>query len=348
MSAIAKALMAAAGQANDFASVAFVATVSALLAIDVSDATAPSQISSLTADLNAAVLVYSKKHDYVFASSGADKEIFAIDVSDTSAMSVEQTLAIGSFTILDMALDDENGLLYAICDDSKLRVYDVSTPNSITYLRYITVVQTGDSARIALDIKRKRLLLNTTSTAPAYTLRLIDVSSPRYPVEIDTLTTLTDEASDTYAQLSLNIVSGHAIQLTEARSRIIDYSSDVLSDVSSQYTRRATTFGARRPAYYRARDKKLFAGNGANGIYDLSSGAWSGTTPINSLPMTILAHDDYRLVTFGYDASGNFLCYDTSDPTVDVQIGSLASSGSSLTPVVTNTASASATKAYGR
>lgn len=347
MSAIAKALMTAAGQASGFVSTVFASNPSGLFAIDVRDAASPALLGSVTADLNSNVLVYSKKHNYVFASSGVDLELFAIDVSDPSSMSVNQILSLGAEPH-DMVLDDENDILYTIDKDSKLRVYDTSTPNSVTYLRYISVLANGDSATMALDVARKRLLINAASATISYTLHLVDVSSPAFPSEIDTLATSTSETNSGYAALALNVVSGRAIQLTYARSRIIDYSSDTLSDVSSQYTARSTTYSARRPAYYRARDKVLFSKG--TSIYDLSSGVWNGSSAINTLPTDIKAHDDYRMVTFGLNTStGNLECYDTSDPTVDVLLGSYDFGGSGyLGGLVTNTSSASATKAYGR
>lgn len=338
--------MMAAGQASGPVDTVFASTGSSLMALNVSDTSSPTVISSHTVDLNAGSMAYSNKRKHVYCSSKSDGEIFSIDVSNTSFMSTSQTVT-GLDEIFTLALDDFNDVLYTIDIQGDLKSWDVSTPSSISLLDEISLRGVSAGGDIALDLVRKRAIVAADNSATNYyELFVVDISNPSAMSELASKTNSTDEAATGYSSVALDQSRGYAFWFTEARSFIIDYSSDGTTQVFGNFVGRSAGVLNNR-SYYRGRDNVLFTPD--NKIYDASGDSLG--TALDTIATEVNCHDDYRLVSFGLtnSATDKLSCFDTSDTSNATLLGEIADAA--LTYVgraVSATSGPSATKAYGR
>ena len=307
MSVIARNLMMAAGQSNQPATLVFVSTGSSLISVDVSDLSAPTKVSEVSADLNAGRLVYSKKRNHVFVTTKSDNEIISIDVSNPASMAVSQTLSIpGEAGAL--ALDNDGDILYWLrMDNGYLYSYDVSNPSNITQIDILTSVglTSAVSGAISLDLANKRALVSSGKivTNGFHQLSLVDISDPANMTELDDSTRSTDELNGNYSKVALDVKNKTVYWSSERYTTSNSYSGDTIGAGSSAGDNGAS-LGL---SYFRKRDSEFFDG-------EISS---------SNILMTF---DDYRLAGFSIiDGSPDELrCYDVSDPSSPVLLGSLS------------------------
>lgn len=351
MSLIARNALMGASQLNKAVSTIFVTTPSSLVAVDVTDATNPTIISTLTTGVGnfngSDRAVYSHKRKQLFVTGWSPStfgttnrdHIYSIDVSDSSSMSVDEDKDMNRY-FTSLALDNDNDVLYGIrystnfsSPESTLSSIDVSDPTAISVTdetSFLTDTNTPWSS-LALDLGSKLAIAASSDQRgfpqnTIYYRAIFDIQNPASLSRSDIQSNVYSYSisGNLYEKVTLN-PNGKIAYLSEKDNTITySYSGGTFGAAIDETLDNGGRYGR---SFYRARDAHFFTGD--------SPAALMGE---------IRSHDEFRSIGFATYNDTSVQCIDLSTPSSPSILGQVSISNAfDIVPAVD---SPSATNAY--